>query len=210
MNRTHLLALLSLALTFSPPAVRGASITYKIQSYPAYQNGFTLSGTITTDGTISPTFTPNDITAYALTYSNSINTYTVSGSPFTTGGVDYLGSIGATPIELTIANPGLSGMNVLTLQDANGGSGRSITWAEGGGTSQYDAVISSSNPSFAWNALNLPANALGGDPWVIASIPEPGSLTLALLGGACLAVVEWTRRRRRVASRPQAIPTAHS
>jgi hypothetical protein len=36
----------------------------------------------------------------------------------------------------------------------------------------------------------------GGSSWMIGTlaVPEPGSLTLGLLGIACLAVVQWTRR----------------
>jgi Putative transposase len=53
MNRVLLLAMLSLVLTFSPDATTWAgSIVYNIQNYASLQNGYTLSGTITTDGTI--------------------------------------------------------------------------------------------------------------------------------------------------------------
>ena len=78
-----------------------------------------------------------------------------------------------------------------------------------------NALINSGNLWQATNAnSNAPGISLGGlNPWIIATtaaIPEPGSLTLALLGTACLAVGEWTRRRRWAASSIQASPTAHS
>ena len=64
------------------------------------------------------------------------------------------------------------------------------------------------------NGHRTPGFSLGGSTWVIAlagaTVPEPGSLTLALLGGACLAVVQRAKRRRRVAGIPLAIPPAHS
>jgi hypothetical protein len=66
---------------------------------------------------------------------------------------------------------------------------------------------STNSPLWVTNTTSIPT-------FIIASttqaIPEPGSLTLALLGSACLAVVLWTRRRSRDASSPQAIPPAHS
>jgi hypothetical protein len=48
-----------------------------------------------------------------------------------------------------------------------------------------------------------PGLQLGGTTWLIAiappDVPEPGSLTLASLGIACVAGVAWARRRRGAA-----------
>jgi hypothetical protein len=66
MNRAPLLAILSLFLTLSPTATtKGGSIVYNLQSYPDLQNGYTVSGTITTDGTIG-TLTSANITAWSF------------------------------------------------------------------------------------------------------------------------------------------------
>ncbi len=53
MTRSLLLALLSLsALLGLDPASSAADIVYKLVDYPAYQNGYHIRDTITTDGTI--------------------------------------------------------------------------------------------------------------------------------------------------------------
>src|SRR5262249_32098087 len=79
-------------------------------------------------------------------------------------------------------------------------------------------AFSPNNPSPVWqaSASNPPGLSLGGNTWVIAAnlaqaVPEPGSLTLALLGLSCLAAAAlWPRRQRRAATRPPLGPIAHS
>ena len=52
MQKTTLRAMMLFTLLTLPPAVLAESMTYDIQNYPTDQNGWTLSGTITTDGKI--------------------------------------------------------------------------------------------------------------------------------------------------------------
>jgi hypothetical protein len=60
---------------------------------------------------------------------------------------------------------------------------------------------------YGWGAISEypPGLSLGRSTWIIATVatrPEPGTFTLALLGGACVGAVMWMRRCRRAASGP--------
>ena len=63
-----------LTLLTLPPAVLADSI-YIIKDYPELQNGWTLSGTITTDGRLGP-IGPNDITSWEWTVTSGEGTHT--------------------------------------------------------------------------------------------------------------------------------------
>ncbi len=215
MTRTPLFGLMSLFLTFVSVANSvGASITYNIQSYAALQNGYTLTGTITTDGTLG-VLTSDDITAWNYTITNGTTTDQESG----TGADAQIKGLTATSTQLTLPFPDPTQSDYLSLLGRNtNGVLSGLVYVNFGIDSNnnepdfYYATISSPPTSgFAWSttAPVPPGLSLGGSTWIIAqaSVPEPGSLTLVLLGSACLAAVQWTRRCRRVASGSQASPT---
>jgi len=201
MTRTLLLALLSLFLTFCSAAdSKGGSINYDIQSYAALQNGYTLSGTITTDGAIG-TLSKSDITAWSYTATNGTTTYKVTSTDaFADSAVQNLT---ATATMLTLVQNGAE--NFVTLGTVlNSVFVDELEWGRFGLFDSYN-LFSASNAVWDATAANPPGLQLGGNTWIIAivgsqGVPEPGTLTLALLGGVCLAVVQWTRRRRRVAN----------
>ena len=211
MMRTLLLALLSLFLTFWPVAdCMGGSITYNIQNYPAFQNGYKLSGTITTDGHIG-VLGANDITAWAFTVSGGPKAFSLNSSQLISSA--SVVNLVASASALSLADPGPATQNYLELSYYNGNTLSLIIWNEGeggAGAGQPNGYLAQSFGTNVWST-NPSDTALGGAPWLIATatVPEPGSLTLALLGSACLAVVQWARRCRRVAGVPLAIP-AHS
>ena len=203
MRQARTIAISLLSLTFSHCVVWGAPITYNLQSYPSLQNSNTLTGTITTDGTIG-TLVASNITSFSFTISNAGGTI-----------VDQEGGTIAEVENLTAT------LTMLTLSDSNPLSQLRlppviedpIEYIRSPGFGVYEAF---GNNQLFWqhDSENTPGLSLGGDPWVIAvaasTVPEPGSLTLALLGGTCLAVVQSTRRRRQEAGIPQAILPAHS
>jgi len=213
MHRPLLLASLSAILMLSPAHVaRAGDVTCNIVQYPSLQNGYTLSGSITTDGHFGP-ISATDITAWSYTI-------TQGSSPITTETSTNLGAYldlvaltasphqlivpAAAPAELTgtaLANS--DDLHSLVFRDDYGLSSAPPFWAYTASTNYL------SEPGNLWNSLS---SAPPASPWVIAqtAVPEPASLTLALLGGACVAVVEWTRRRRPRPTSPQASPTAHS
>jgi hypothetical protein len=210
--RTSLLVALSLVLTFtSVGACRGGTISYVIQNYPAQQSGYNLSGTITTDGVIGA-LTNNDILSWTLAVTGGSNAFTASGTGPGQGVISSGASTTSTGY-ISLADPGPSGRNTLLLVQMTTSS--EVVWAEGGaGFGEIPEYVGEKAPSAVAWATSPSTDALGGAPWIIAqavqTVPEPGTLSLALLGTACLAVVEWSRRCRRAASRSPGIPPAHS
>jgi hypothetical protein len=219
MTRTSHLAAAALSFVLAAtiaPASRGDPITYSIQNYPSLQNGYTLSGEITTDGTIGP-LTGANITAWSYTITKGTIADHESGpDPSNIAGIT--GEITASPTRITAASPGTgSGPNILSfLRFSAGGSALQYERSPGPplGSDSYFATLSNAhNLAWATGVDNPPGLSLGGDPWIIAllTVPEPGPLTLALLGFPGLAAaVLWTTRRNRAASRPAVSPTAHS
>jgi hypothetical protein len=211
MRRNSLLGLptIVLALIAAPPTT-AASITYNIQNYPSFQSGYTLSGTITTDGNVG-TLTQADITSWSLSVSGGPNSFTAAGSGAGTG-VESIGLVASTN-QLTLADPGTQLFNVLSLS----GNGGHVSWTEGGdaaGFSDNYYALNNVGNTTVWNTIPTDAS-FGGPPWIIAqaqitSVAEPGTRTMALVGLACLAVAQCSRRRHRAASRPLSSPPAHS
>jgi hypothetical protein len=215
MNRTFLLAALGLGVVVTPTS-HGASIVYTFQSYNSLQNGYTLSGTITTDGTIGA-LAPANITAWSYTITNGTTTDHESG-----GGNDVYVTgvtVSATSISMGVSSGSSNFPNNLVFTNGFVGlleyTRTPPSNAPGFGDS-YQAF--SPNASLFWSASasNPPGLSLGGNTWIIAAnlaqaVPEPGSLTLALLGLSCLATAAlWTRRHSRAATRPLLGPIAHS
>jgi hypothetical protein len=197
VTRNLLLASLSLVLAFcSSASTRGASITYNIQNYPSLQNGLTLSGTITTDGTIGVINTPN-IRAWSFTISGPDGTTENSTKP---GATVTAYNVTATSSQLLMAVLPNGGSSELLFRDSTNLSEMTYTRTlPSFGSDVYNAT---GNVFVLWSD-SPPSSQLGGDPWIVAqTVPEPGSLTLALLGTACPALVAWTRRHRVTSSRP--------
>jgi PEP-CTERM motif len=176
-----------------PRICDAGTITYSIQNYPADQNGASLSGTITTDGTIG-NLASSDILSWSWTITP------LGGTPFTLTSSDpdsitnVLGSLVASASEITIAVPvnGGAETNDLTLENA-GGIG-SLEYSRESGGSVYFGYTASNAP--IWFTGNP---SMGGtDPWVIAtaSVPEPSTITLAGLG-AVVGLLHGLARKRR-------------
>ena len=112
-----------------------ANIIYDIVNYPAYQNGWTITGTITTDGNTG-TITSSDLDAFSFSITNGTTTYSAS-SP--SGSFSAAGTITATSTNLSVVD-----LAYLSISYSNTG----ITWypatvgsflyGEGDGTSLFD------------------------------------------------------------------------
>jgi hypothetical protein len=209
MHRTALLATLSLALvTGIAPASDGASITYNIQNYASLQNGYTLSGTITTDGNLG-TLTGFDITAwsYTVTLGSTVVDNETSLTPEAFAAARNLMAT-ATSLTLTPAPPTNGTMQfenfiVLGINEPHASS--QLVWSRvGTGTIGQPAIDTYQEQvtftTLIWNSTAQvpPGLTLGSEAsWLIAtlSVPEPGTLTLALLGIPCIAAGLWARRR---------------
>jgi hypothetical protein len=203
MNRPLLLALLILFLTFSPDTVRGGPITYTFPDDVALQNGHDLIGSFTTDGKIGA-LTASDILSWSITVTDGYYGYTFApayGIAVATGVVATAG--GAIEI-LPPPEEGTGVINTLVFEGSNVAGVGNVYWTFGSylDGAKYDLITAYGTISpyggVLWSDSTLiPSPA---QPLVIAqssSVPEPSSLTLALLGSSCLAVIRCTRRQRR-------------
>jgi len=154
-----LLILAGIALV--PREVNAGSI-YSVQNYPAVQNGYTVSGTITTDGSTGTETNTNFITSFHVTISYpAMDDY--APFVFQSGGsttATIQGSLDVTPSSITLG-PAPSGLSILDTSGLGEGSG--INWS----TTSYSA-------SYSVIAL---LTGLTGGPGGAQSVPHPWDLT---------------------------------
>jgi hypothetical protein len=199
MTGLTLLALIGLGATSE-----AGPITYDIADYSALQSGWSLSGTITTDGNIGA-LSVGDITSYSFTITNGTTTLTQSSSD-PNSAVVLNGTVLASSTAITIPAPGFRSFSDFEI--GNGIDGEDLSYgrynhADGAFYDEYQEIDYSQGPaSQSWDAVSLHSNTLSlgaVDPWTIATVsavPEPSSLVLAgiaVIGGTVVAV----RRRRK-------------
>jgi hypothetical protein len=179
---------------------RAGMITYDIQNYPTQQGGHTLSGQITTDGTIGA-LTASEIHSWTWTIdAGTTHAFTVSG---TGADVTILGDVEASPTQITLAQPAApptgSSENELILSGAT--SNVDLKWERltldtGPGTFEDANLYLAANGNTLWDTQPEPFLPSIFSPWVLAeATPEPASLTLLGLGVAGIAAYRWRRRR---------------
>ena len=103
MGRFALAAASLIVLLAFPLLCDAGTITYSIQNYPSDQNQASLSGTITTDGTIGD-LAASDILSWSWTITP------IGGAPYTlsssdAGDTNVDGSLVASASEITMALP---------------------------------------------------------------------------------------------------------
>jgi hypothetical protein len=84
-------------MAIGAPHARAADTTYNFVSYPSLQNGYTLSGTIITNGTFGP-LTGADVVSWTWTITDGVNTDSQSGANLDPGTV----GLEATPTQLLV------------------------------------------------------------------------------------------------------------
>jgi hypothetical protein len=215
MKSAQLLISLGVILTICSSRTR-ADAVYKLQSYADLQNGYALSGAITTDGTLG-VLSRADITAWSYTISKGdiVDSHSSPGGDLLEQGLTATASQLTLPIGgfLWIAIPSYPGEGYSPeLMYANPRRDNPMYFG-------YDAWLTAPAPNeptidVAWSEYTTDSGGilLGGEPWIIglSAVPEPSALTLALLGGACVAVAQRTRRRRSLASLQSASPSART
>jgi hypothetical protein len=163
------------------------NITYNLVSYPAYQNGYDLEGSITTDGTIG---TIESFRQLSFQLTEPFTASTVAGDHQ----LNLDGTLEATATQLIL----LVNSQLFLLSD--GDTGEIVYSNFGPNISEYSAQYGGTSIWFEVGSSYLPPAFTPDQPWVIATaVPEPTSLTLlgtALLG---LGVASCVRRRRRAA-----------
>ncbi len=187
--RISVLLLMLMGIAIAPRVAR-ADITYNVVDYPSLESGYTISGTITTDGKVGTGLItaggivgpPGDILNFDITISNSngpVETFSladaasIAGTTFT-----------ATPTEL-IVDPAVGDDIGFQLPNFDyvvwTAQGQSwVTYAYGGffGPNWRDAI---------------------GDPFIVATAPAatPEPATVTLLGAGVLTLGAFRLRRRR-------------
>jgi hypothetical protein len=187
MVRATAIPLMALAgIALAPTEDTAATITYFIQNYPADQSGFNLTGTITTDGTTG-LLNPSDILSWSVT---------IAGQGTFSGGSSgvVLNGLEATPTQITLplptGNDTLSSLDLFT-------TGSDIIYSRSSTDASY---LSQFDHSLLWQTLNPSMGNAGTNAWLIASVPEPSSLVLELIGAGIViasAMVRKTRAQRR-------------
>jgi len=170
-----------MAAVFLGASITEASQIYTIESYPALQNNYTLTGTITTDGALGP-ISPSDITSVRI----AIGPTPPGDLPWFLG-YNFSGSLFATPTTLSAQvgtaqyfsaqGPCASSFEIGVLTEsytdtlAQLTNGREILWHTSSQSPYTDFVVATATP-----------------------LPEPATLTL--LGTALLGLgVVYLRRR---------------
>jgi len=195
MHRFTLQAVMLFTLLTLPSAVL-ADRTYNIQNYPDLQNGWTLSGTITTDGTIGTIIPPN-ILSWTWTITNGASSFTVSSTD-PGAVVKTTDGITATGVALLVPFP-----NQALLLTSPGGA---LTW--GTDLTQYSTAGEAFLTPTTGTGWSTTETAEPGSPaWLFAStspvaVPEPSSLNIVGFGAVCgcVHVMGHKRRARRTAT----------
>jgi hypothetical protein len=195
------LCVIAVCLTNSMTAFAG-SIVYDLQNYSSLQNGYALSGTVSTDGAIG-NLAASNIVAWTITLTPSTGPVTNFNSTMSGASITLLGSVVADANTITLGASAPRFLNQLTFDS---GSFINLTYAQGTGIPNiYSAQLD--NVNVAWNA-HPGAAGLGGDPWIIAvaesptaaQTPEPVGLTLLCLGASGMAAYNWRRRKPFIAA----------
>jgi hypothetical protein len=162
-------------------------ITYNMVNDPVDQNGYNLSGTIVSDGTIGA-LTGIDILSWEFTITGHGGTFQATSPPFPGGGV------GIT--DVTATNIALQVSGFLTLFDF--GTGDGLQWDPAG-----SLYVGEATRQDIWVTSG---QGFGSSPWTVATVsgvtvPEPSSAVLAAVTSACGLAYGWCRSRRK--RRPQ-------
>jgi hypothetical protein len=163
-------------------AAHAGFITYDLVNYPSLQNGWTLSGTITTDGTIGA-LSNSDVVAWAYSATKSGTTFSASSTE--SGASVFAQDLTASATQLTLADTQVvtTGFNLLSQF-------RSQSLGYGSPSPSTDPnyyYLQTPVGQLQWSTefFGEPPAPSGGGLWVIAETPEPASILLVLtaIGG---------------------------
>jgi len=155
------------AIADSGAPVPKAPTTYRIVNNPAVQNGYTLSGTITTDGRSGSIYASN-VLAWSFLVSNGANTYSANSSQL--GSSVSVEGILATPDYLELPSSTVSAPYGFSIS----GTTSHVQWT--GSTLQNNSFTSASEWTGSWpwwqdRIITTPHDVPGG--WAIADSGTP-------------------------------------
>src|SRR5271157_1915349 len=182
---------------------RGGDITYNLVNYPSAQEGWTLSGSITTDGTLG-TLTNRNIVSWTWTVTYpSFQTDTYSSD----GVESYAMIVGmqASAYDLYIPVQFSSGQNEVALELASptpAGRISVLGWITPSSTGFFTGLYQAQDTSLPyefWYQIAPTGAGPGGSLLIAGSappVPEPASIVLAGLAGVCGIAYGLVRKRR--------------
>jgi len=181
MVRSTAIPLLILAgISQTPTGVGAASITYDVVNYPTLQNGYTVTGTITTNGAIGLTLPATDITSWAITITKG-TTRIAEFDPTNTTNLTNAFGASLSAITLGIGEEFINFTQTVAPL-------ASVRWVNEGTIISY---VASTSEGQLWDS-NLPSPSP-----VAAAVPEPPSAVLASIGAvAAFLAYGWSRHRR--------------
>ena len=191
-----LIATIAAALGFADVAGE-APITYALPTFtqPAFDNGYTFTGTITTDGTLGP-LSPSDILAWSWTaVSPSLGpAFTVSGSSADPGSQVTFDFLIASPTDLEVPIPALPAYPDqsnyhLNFIDNAGPTNENFTYYTAAywnnpSFSSYETgyVIGPYTPNDEFRGAGFKVLGDIATPLVVGTVPEPSSIALLTIG----------------------------
>ena len=190
--RIVFVTLMSLAGSIAPAHTFGANITYFFKDYPGLQNGHTLSGDITTDGTIGA-IGNDSIMSFNLVVSGGSVNFSLTNSFVTASDMLLQGTV-ATDTVLALNT--LASQNRFVVGSTGGDATKRVRWLNdfNFNIGRYDAGDPfSTNPS--WSAFGATLGTFTED-WIIAEVPEPTTAFMMVVGLALLATGGFVRQRR--------------
>ena len=212
MHRFTQQAVMLFTLLTLPPAVLAGSTTYNLVNHPDYQDGWTLSGTITTDGTIG-LLQSSDITSWTWTVTKPGSSQTYRSGP---GTVSYADGLTATNTGLLILIRTTSTAAEILLNTNSGGINDGYGNIGGGSMSvptYYTGaagLLQADHFVFYWGDGPSQSVAVPQEEFTFASttaVPEPASLYLLGFAAVCVSVyvmghkvMGHKRRERRTAT----------
>jgi len=192
--KTNLLKLLALLSMIVPFAANAAPITYEVNRMIG---AGTVTGMITTDGTIGAVGAAQ-ITGFALTVTDATDSFglvSLLGAAVLDGGGAFL----ATATQLTFDFGGVGPVG-LDFRDVVGGLfGATLGWGFANGGPGIEAIVHVGSPGTFNHSLSVTGRGAVEVIGTVASLPEPGTLGMALLGLAGL-VLGRKRKLRQAAA----------
>jgi hypothetical protein len=174
--RAALFQAAAILLIYSSPHLARADIIYNLIDYPADQNGWSISGTITTDG-MTGYLTSNDILAWTWTATDGTSTISRS-SP---GSLFEVVGLLATPQSLSIPDED----DKLKIGNNDSGGNVFLLWQNVDGS--HDVIYQGQmGPEAGFGWFTRPSNAIWQNDYQIANltpgsssaVPEPSSIII--------------------------------
>jgi hypothetical protein len=198
MERHTFFALAVCAITCCAPCVSRGDLIYNIVDH-GFGSTTTMTGQITTDGTLGDIALGNHITSWNITFTVGFSQVTVTAAGGPTAGVPSLvGDVEATPTSIYIPTVDAIGEENSMMLSPDDHSATIIWRNEWQGTSPgqifQDIGILAAYPADGWNYETL--GQMVFTVATAAAVPEPSAALVAVFGAVAFIAYGWSRHRR--------------